>query len=124
MGYSPLTHGDRGSPNPNHNRNLGAALRIAKKLAHQAYSRGLCGSIDDCTIDLVALGAITAIEAAEGPSIPMRWGRRKGNCTQTIVTPLKKNVGSSYDQFPALRSAPSLTGIDDAQHFRDTFQSL
>merc|ERR1712217_199844 len=54
----------------------------------------------------------------------MRWGRRKGNCTQTIVTPFKKNVGSSYDQFPALRSAPSLTGIDDAQHFRDTFQSL
>jgi len=122
--YSPLTHGDRGRPNPSHNRNLGAALKIAQKLALPAHNKGLCGSIDDCTVDLVALGAITAIEAAEGPSIPMRWGRRKGNCTRMVVTPFRKDDGSTYDAHPALRSAPALTGIDNAQHFRDTFQSL
>merc|ERR1719221_345086 len=55
----------------------------------------------------------------------MRWGRRKGNCTRMVVTPFNKKVDrSTYDAHPALRSAPSLTGIDDAQHFRDTFQSL
>merc|ERR1712217_426258 len=65
-------------------------------------------------------------ERAGGPRISMTWGRQKGSCERMIATPFAKNkeVLADYDAQPALRFAPSLTGIDDAQSFRTTFALL
>lgn len=113
--YSPLSKGTTGKPSPTHNWGLKQSLLIAAKLAKKAKKYGLCTSLNDCTVDMLALGAVFAIEMAGGPMIPMEWGRNKGNCKNMITKGKKK---------PALRDAPSLRDMDDALHFRKAFQSL
>merc|ERR1712151_1196547 len=56
----------------------------------------------------------------------MTWGRQKGSCETMISKPIEENsdVLGDYARQPALRFAPSLTGIDDAQSFRNTFAML
>jgi hypothetical protein len=115
--YSPLTKGTTGKPNPTHNWGLKSALRIAGKLSNKAKKRGLCTSRRSCTVDLVALGAVVAIEMAGGPVIPMEWGRKKGKC--------KSRFGiMKAGEHPALRDAPALRLMDNALHFREAFQAL
>jgi len=131
--YSPLDKGDKGKPEPSHNQNIGGNLAqlgtLCKKLCQKSAlkSTPLCASQKDCPVDLAVLAAITAIENAGGPRIPMTWGRKKGPCQGMIVTPTKRSKNhdpENYDKKPALRFAPSLTGIDDAEDFRKTFQNL
>eukprot|EP00928_Gymnodinium_smaydae_P057315 TRINITY_DN4056_c0_g1_i1.p1 TRINITY_DN4056_c0_g1~~TRINITY_DN4056_c0_g1_i1.p1 ORF type:complete len:568 (+),score=104.22 TRINITY_DN4056_c0_g1_i1:64-1704(+) len=112
--YSPLSDGDSGKPSASHNRNLGLALGFANRLSVWALKAGLCATREDCAVDLVAFGAITAIEMAGGPSIGMKWGRKKGDCKKMIV--------ESGDA--ALKDAPALRGLDDPNQFRDAFQIL
>merc|ERR1719482_2041711 len=78
----------------------------------------LCASKANCEVDLRVLGALVTIESAGGPRIPMTWGRKKGKCGTMVVS-----EGKTAPE-PALRFAPSLTGLDDADSFRTAFDRL
>lgn len=123
--YSPLTQGDKGHPEPTHNKNLGGIsveyMKLCTRLCKSARfaNTTLCDkSKNRCEVDLRVLGALVTIETAGGPRIPMTWGRKKGKCGNMIVS-----EGKTAPE-PALRFAPSLTGLDDADSFRTAFDRL
>jgi hypothetical protein len=129
--YSPLSNGMEGKPEPSHNRNIPTEFTFAsnwcERLCRESLTlTPLCSSIANCIVDMTVLASLVAVENAGGPRIDMTWGRQKGSCETMITTPFARNseVLSDYDIQPALRFAPSLTGIDDAQSFRDTFALL
>lgn len=130
--YSPLDKGSHGVPEPSHNRNLPSSFGWAEVLCNQycggknGKKDGICRSRPACIVDVTVLGSLVAVEAVGGPHIPMVWGRRKGSCEKLIETPFSKDPKqlASYINKPALGFAPSLTGIDDGQSFRDAFERL
>lgn len=127
--YSPLSEGTHGSPEPSHNRNIPSSFPFARSMCKQLCTQSkaaICKNIEDCVVDMTVLGSIVTVEKAGGPKIPMTWGRKKGPCEKMIETPFAKDPAklATYDSKPALRFAPSLTGIDDAADFRQTFQRL
>merc|ERR1712232_1006133 len=129
--YSPLSKGMEGTPEPSHNRNIPNEFKFASKWCERLCKESLkltavCSSMANCIVDMTVLASLVAVESAGGPRIGMTWGRQKGSCETMISTPFGKNaeVLSNYDTQPALRFAPSLTGIDDAQSFRTTFDLL
>mmetsp|Transcript_52960 Transcript_52960/g.95248 ORF Transcript_52960/g.95248 Transcript_52960/m.95248 type:complete len:695 (-) Transcript_52960:50-2134(-) len=127
--YSSLSEGTHGSPEPSHNRNIPSSFPFAQSLCKQLCAQSkasICTNIENCVVDMTVLGSIVTIEKAGGPTIPMTWGRKKGPCENMIETPFAKDPAkiATYDHKPALRFAPSLTGIDDADNFRQTFQRL
>jgi len=125
--YSPLSKGTRGDPEPSHNRNIPhhfpAITTWCRRLCPLFRRTMLCRNYEDCVVDLTVLASFVVVETAGGPHIPMTWGRRKGPCENMIETPFSKDPAKvkSYIRKPALRFAPSLTGMDDPQSFRDTF---
>jgi len=121
--YSPLTEGDEGHPEPSHNKNLGGISVAYMKLCNQLCSSDtyattkLCADKSSCEVDMRVLGALVTIEGVGGPRIPMTWGRKKGQCVKMVSSDGKPNQ-------LALRFAPSLTAIDDADAFRTAFERL
>jgi len=65
------------------------------------------------------LGALVAVEAAGGPSMPMHWGRRKGQCAH-----LTCNQHDCIDEEYAIDTSPKMYELDDPGHFRSTFEHL
>lgn len=140
--YSGLDKdGETHRPDPGHNRNLGAAATIATKFCERICTEppehttaflkgenGLCKSLARCAVDAMVLGAITSIEGAGGPKVPMTWGRTKGDCGRMVVTPFDAGCRlgkcEHYVDFPALGFAPPKGHISDPQLFRDIFQRL
>lgn len=133
--YSPLSEGKKGTPEPSHNRNIDTSFKplqkLCQSLCQHADLKGtaLCSKLNNCFVDISVLGALTAIENAGGPRIPMTWGRVKGPCDDIIVTPFTKHLGADalkklYSTKPALNFAPSLTGIDNVGQFRKAFEHL
>jgi len=130
--YSPLTGGTTGTPKPNHNRNIPRefpwAIDICNSLCHGSLAGlAFCShGVPSCVVDITVLASLVVIESHGGPRMPMVWGRHKGNCERMIVTPFTRDQDDlvTYGDFPALRFAPALTGLDDPTSFRTVFHDL
>lgn len=137
--YSPLTDGDRGFPNPGHNRNVPGILPqahdLCRAICDMDHHLKICkgpkykGVSSGCKLDVTILAANAVIEKLKGPKIPMLWGHKKGNCGfDGVVTPFvkfcKEDCQNKYSQLPALRFAPSFTDIHHPEHFAETFRRM
>lgn len=130
--YSPLTGGTTGRPKPNHNRNIPREFPWALDICTSLCQGSLAGvafcshGVASCVVDITVLASLVVIENHGGPRMPMVWGRQKGNCDRMVVTPFTKDQDDlvTYGEYPALRFAPALTGIDDPTSFRMVFQDL
>merc|ERR1719353_117639 len=84
--HSPLSGGAFGKPVMGHNWGLEGVARMVVEDAKTAQNAGLCKTVEDCMVDIFAFSALTAIEQAGGPSITMKWGRKKGYCgKETLI---------------------------------------
>merc|ERR1719353_34677 len=84
--HSPLSGGAFGKPVMGHNWGLEGVARMVVEDAKTAHNAGLCKTVEDCMVDIFAFSALTAIEQAGGPSITMKWGRKKGYCgKETLI---------------------------------------
>jgi len=140
--YSPLSGGDKGYPNPDHNRNVPGALPravdVCKAVCWMVPKLKICQGkkvnikgakvAANCIVDATVLSANNMIRLSKGPDVTMLWGHEKGNCGQSIVTPFVKHLNpaikAKFSKMPALRMAPSFTDIDNPKGFSDVFQRL
>jgi len=119
-------------PKPNHNRNIPREFPWAVDICNSLCQGSMAGmafcshGVASCVVDITVLASLVVIESHGGPRMPMVWGRQKGNCDRMIVTPFTRDQDDlvTYGDFPALRFAPALTGLDDPTSFRTVFQDL
>eukprot|EP00747_Dinoflagellata_sp_TGD_P143241 gnl/TRDRNA2_/TRDRNA2_176360_c3_seq8.p1 gnl/TRDRNA2_/TRDRNA2_176360_c3~~gnl/TRDRNA2_/TRDRNA2_176360_c3_seq8.p1 ORF type:complete len:587 (+),score=52.74 gnl/TRDRNA2_/TRDRNA2_176360_c3_seq8:55-1815(+) len=129
--------GNTNNPEPadGHNRNIGPkafqpAVTVCKKLCEAQGVDGkgsLCSSLKNCQVDLMVLSSLMAVEIKGGPSMPMTWGRKQGDCKSGAnndeVWPVVR-IPNDTPGLKVLASGPPTTAIDDAQSFRDAFEKL
>merc|ERR1719223_878159 len=130
--YSPLTGGTTGLPKPSHNRNIPQEFPWALDICSSLCQSGMSGmafcshGVESCVVDMTVLASLVVIESHGGPRMPMTWGRQRGNCERMLVTPFTRDQDDriTYGEYPGLRFAPDLTGIDDPTSFRTVFHDL
>ena len=132
--YSPLTQGTSGKPDPGHNRNVRMNREVIKlcNAVCKDLNTGLCELQNDkpkrCYTDMLAFSSIIVLEKHSKLSAPssMVWGRRGGECGNSIVTPFTKSREKleSYVGKPALNFAPALHAMDDPGTFSRVFAKL